>query len=353
MTPQIIRRSWLLAPLMLLALCTSRASAAASSGVHDEAHFFSDDTVQQAEQIIRQIDQKHRRDVLVETVPSVPSDLQDRLQQQGTRPFFQSWANQRAKQRGVSGIYILICRQPSHLEVAVGNATAQRLFTIADRDAVAKQLVSAFKERQYDQGLIAALQSIQQRMDENAGSSRSAVSSPGPSSGVPIPRPPPRTGFGIGGLACVLIAVVLLIVLIRGMFGRSGSSYGGYYPPQGGAYPPGAYPPPGGYGYGGGGGFGRGFLGGLLGGALGGYAAEKWAERGQSGGYAPPPTADSGGYSPGVDTSFSSGGGDFGSGADSGGGGGDFGGGGGDFGGGGGDFGGGGGGGDTGGGGDF
>jgi hypothetical protein len=356
MKRMIQNTTWLIAPLLLL--LGSRALAA-SSGVRDEAHFFSPDVVSQAEQVIGQIEQKHHKDVLVETLPAIPPDLKGQYDPQNKEAFFEKMANTRAKAQGVDGIYVLITRDPPHLQVMPGNNTRQRLFPLSDRDAVRDQLLTSFKQEKFDQGLLDMVRGIQQRMDanaRNAGSSGGGIVVPGnnaPRSNGPV-FPTQNRGWSMGSLACILIAVVLFVIFIRGIFGRSGGQgypgggyqQGGY--PQGG-YPQGGYPPQGGYGYGGGGGgsgFGKGFLGGLLGGALGGYAAEKWTEHGQQGGgYVPPATGGGGDYSAPADTSFDSsgGGGDFGGGGgggdSGGGGGGDFGGGGGgDSGGGGGDF---------------
>jgi uncharacterized membrane protein YgcG len=366
------RASLWIAPLIFL--CAAFPARAASLGVKDQAHYFSADAIGQAEQIIQQINARHHRDVLIETLPDVPQDMQAQLQSQGKIEFFKQWADQRAEQQGVAGVYVLVCRNPSHLQAAVGNKTAERLFTDADRDQLGRDMVAAFKEKHFDQGLVDGVKFIGRQMDAHVATRDNGAAVPTnsgtiPSTGGPygssptVPTNFPRgdTGWGFGSIACLIVAVILGIVLIRGVMGRSRGAYGqpgGYYPPGGGgAYPPGAgYPPVGGYGGGGypagggGSGFGRGFLGGLLGGALGGYATEKWSEHNQQGGgYAPPASSGGGGggadYNPGPDTSFSSSGGDFGgggAGADFGGGGG----GGGDFGGGGGDSGGGGGGGD-------
>jgi len=348
----------LLAPLLLLTAATP--ARAASNGIRDDAHFFSAGAISQAQQTIDQIERKHGKDLLVETLPTVPEEKKAQLEQAGNdqrakESVFSQWANSRARSQGVNGIYLLITKDPAHLELAVGNKTQQRLFTQSDRNTVRDHLLAAFRQKNFDQGLAEAMQSISQRMDSNAPTSNSGTvnrsTSPPPTYSPPsFPRQ--QRGWGFGGIACIIVAVVLFIILIRGIFGRSGGSYyGGGYPQGGyqGGYPQGGYPPQGGFGYGGGGGgFGRGFLGGLLGGALGGYAADRWMHSGQqSGGYTPPPDSggggDFGGGGGGADTSFDSSGGDFGGG----GGGGDWGGGGG----GGGDFGGGGGGGDFGGGG--
>lgn len=304
---------WLLAPVALLLGAAS--ASAASYGVRDNAHFFSPDAVQQADQIIRQIVQRHQHDVLIETIPSIPQD-QRQAMEANPRQFWEHYVDQRALAAGVRGVYVLVTRQPAHIQAAVGNVTRQQLFTLADRDELVREIVTQFKAGNYDQGLLAGVHYIQQQMDANAPASSGGAAAPRPPVGLPGRSNVPRGGWGIGGIACVVIGVLVFIVLIRGIFGRSGSSYRGYppggYPPQGG-YPPGAYPPGGGYYGGGGSGFGRGFLGGLLGGALGGYAADRWLDRGQQqqGGYVPPPPGSD--PNAGADTSFSSSGADFGS----------------------------------------
>jgi len=354
-----------IAPLTLL--LAGSPVFGASLGVYDSAKLFSGDAISQAEQIIHQINQKHHKDVRVDTFPEIPSDMRGLYEQQGKERFYTGWASQLAKREAVDGILILITREPGHLQVWLGNDTQQRFFSLDDRSQLDAKLATAFKQNQYDDGLLQGVEFIQQQMDANAPATGSRGSAPPmggfPESGTHPPYFPssPHTEFHFGGIACLIVGVILFIVLIRAVFGRAGGgSYGrpgGYYPPQGGyppagGYPMSGYPPQGGYGYGGGGsGFGHGFLGGLLGGAIGGYAADKWMGQGQApgGGFVPPASGGGADFGSGVDTSGTSSGADFGSsgpsgGADfgSGGGGADFGGGGGgsDFGGGGGDSGG-------------
>lgn len=350
---------------LFLLLATAPRAFAASFGVRDDAHFFSQDAISRADSVIKQIEQKHHKDVLIETLPGIPQDQQAALQQEGKTAFFEKWADQRAHDNAVDGVYVLITRNPGHVQAWDGNKTSQRLFTDSERNHLAQQiLIPAFRDKQFDQGLTDGVQYIQQRMDAQAPTGARANSTGGAAAVPPRTNSPnypqsnfPQSshGFGIGGWICLGVGILVIFMLIRAVMGRRNygppGGGGGYYPPGGGAgYPPaGGYGPGYGAGYGGGGGgFGRGLLGGLLGGALGGYVGEKWAERGQQGGgYVNPPqggdySGGGGDYSSGVDTSGTSSGGDFDSGA--GGGGADFsgGGGGGDFGGGGGDVGGGG-----------
>jgi hypothetical protein len=355
----------MLAGFLVLTLAAA-AARAAGAGIVDNAHIFKSDTINSAQQIIQQIKSQQKHDVRVETYSAIPDDLKSQYDPNNRAQLFNSWVERIGKQNSVSGVVILICMNPGHVQVAVGNETRQHAFTVRDRDELAQQLTAAFKEKSYDAGILDAMRTIQSRMAANVGSAGAAVSpnsgaNPGSGYSAPGYSTPSNSGstthgFHFGGLLCLGIGALIILMLIVRMFNRNRSS--GYGTPPPGGYPPGyvgggGYPPSG-YGGGGGGGFGRGLLGGLLGGALGAWGYDRMTHQGQAGGgYVPPPT--SGGGTNDVDTSYSSSGGDFGSSPPDSGGGGDFGSS--DSGGGGGDFGGGGdsggGGGDSGGGGDF
>ena len=319
------RRIW----LGLVAFCGMLTLAAVRSPagtIIDGAHIFSSTAVAQAQQAIDQIRIRHQKDLNVETIASVPPDQQGALEAQGKNAFFEQWARERAKAMGTNGVYLLVCMEPRHLQVEVGNRTETREFTAADRDALRTQLISQFKARQYDAGLTDAANFVLERMDANT--SQSTVPA---NQGTGIVQNTPIYGGGGGGTpfgGWICMGVVVLFIVV--MFLRRGSGAGGYGP----NYPmnPGGQM---GWGSGGGGGFGRGLLGGLLGGALGSWGYDRFSRGGgvgDSSSFGPDTTGGGGGFSAssGTDTSFSGSGGDFGGGGgDSGGGGGDSGGGGG------------------------
>lgn len=157
----------LLAPLFLLP--AEAPTAPAPYGVRDEVHFFSADAAAQATQVIDQINQAHRRDLLVETFPEIPQkipqNMKQDLEKEGKDKFFSTWAQTRALEQNVNGVYILVCKNPSRLQVAVGNVTERQLFTTADRDELAKKMLKSFREKQFDQGLLDGVRFVQQRMD--------------------------------------------------------------------------------------------------------------------------------------------------------------------------------------------
>jgi len=338
-------------------ICWAPANArAASDGVVDDAHIFSPDAISRADQIARQIEDMHKRQVLVQTFSAVPDDLQSKLQADGKERFFSEWSHQLGREKHLTGILILICMNPAHIEVTVGNATQQ---VFPDRDPLTQLLLSNFKAKQYDRGLVDGMQYIADHMTRPRANNGTSAAG-GNNQGAGTPAPPPVSGpsntsthgfsFHLGGCVCAAIALVIILMLVASLTRRRGGYTGGYGPGPGyggAGYPPGAYPP-GGYPQSGGG-FGRSLLGGLLGGALGSWGYDRM--RGNQGGQMGVPPPMGGGNPPDAnlppDTSYSSSGGDFGSSPDPGGSsGGDFGGSsGGDFGGSsGGDFGGGGGG---------
>lgn len=326
---------WVLVTAGSLLIATPVALAALTPEVVDAAGFFGANATREANQVIKEIKDRYHKDLLIETYKTVPADKEAMfkdLDKRGQDRFFAEWGRDRAKFREVNGIYILICRDPGHLQIEVGNETEKRVFTLRDRDHLKDLMLEAFKKKDYDRALLEGVAYVQKVMSQNVGRSASGA--------VPLRQPgAPRVqqGPNLGGWLCTGLMVVLGIWLVLGLFRAFSGGGGGYGGP--------------GYGYGGGGWGGGGFFSGLMGGLFG-AAAGSWMydsffrNNYDGGGGWNDTSAMSGGDVGGPqDTDYSGTGGDFGDagGGDFGGGGGDFGGGGGDFGGGGGDFGGGGG----------
>jgi hypothetical protein len=320
------------------------AAAALVPEVRDEANLFKPETIKKANEEIKEIHHRYHRDLLVETFKTVPAgkEQEAKSDDRATRErFFAEWALKRARDQEVNGVYLLICKEPGHVELLVGNETRQKAFTNRNRDKLKEILVGRFKDHQFDKGLLEGIDYVRLTLQENLGT---AAGPPAP----PIQHSPtPRTHLAAApsvspllGWLCIGVVVLLVVWLVVGLI-RSFTGGGG-----GGGY---GYGPGGGMGGGGGGG--GGFLTGLIGGMFG-AAAGSWmydrffrGDGGHPGGWGGSQAYGSDiGRDAGTaeDTDYSGTGGDFG--PDDGGGGGDFGGGGGgDFGGGGGDFGGGGG----------
>jgi uncharacterized membrane protein YgcG len=267
---------------------------ATGAGIKDAAGFFSREAIGTAEQQIAAIHTKFGKDLRVETYASIPTDRADQYTPEKRNAFFATWAYQRAKALGLDGVIVLICKDPAFLQVEVGDRTKQRAFTLANRDHMRDLLVTAFQQRQFDDGLQQAVtyygKTLQANLGEpSTGARPSMAPAPGVRPSLPAPQASPSSTPQVNRgllwlIGIVVVGGVCLWLLFRR---RSGpGEYGGAQPSSGyppseyrGAQPGMGYPPPD-YRYGGGGGgFGRGFGGGILGGLLGGWLGNRLAQR--------------------------------------------------------------------------
>ena len=60
--------------------------------IHDNANIFSKDAVQQADREIKQIKERHRHELLIETYPKIPDDLQNDFKTKSKDQFYDDWA---------------------------------------------------------------------------------------------------------------------------------------------------------------------------------------------------------------------------------------------------------------------
>jgi uncharacterized membrane protein YgcG len=247
---------------------------AATPEVRDQAGFFGADAVQKANRALEEIRRQSGMELLIETYAEPPAAIAERLVRESRDQVYADWAQERARQAGVNGIYVLITRNPAHLQVGVGSETRRVAFTNQDRDRLRDLLLSAFRQRRYDEGLLEAVDFTRRTLELNLAGSRS----PGQRPAVPAPGPAPareQAPGGVGGFSwgTILlwggIILVGLWVLSRVLQSRAAAARGPVGPEYGPGTGYGAGQPGYGPGYGpqyGGGGFGRGILGGLLGG---------------------------------------------------------------------------------------
>ena len=198
----------------------------------------------------------------------------------------------RFKAAEVNGVYILITKEPGHLQIEVGNLRTAKAFKMENRDHLEELMLKEFKAKEYDKGLLEGVEYVRKAMDENLKGVKKgerpvpgvvpAGESPGPTT---VERPSLFSGGNWLGLLCIGLAVAAVIwvvfAVIRGLSaGRGGYAPGGYGgPAYGGGY--------GGGGGGGGGGFMSGMLGGLFGAAAGSWLYDRFFHGGGAsvGGY--------------------------------------------------------------------
>lgn len=312
----LTRRFFLPALAATLLLGTVGARAAAG-GIQDDGAFFSEFAKVNATGTINDVASRLHKDIAVQTFATVPEDMKASVltaDKATANRGFSQWAEQLARSKKVNGVFIMLVKQPAHLQVVVGTDTQRQAFTLADRATLVQRMLGQLRQHKNDDALIDAVNFISTTMQSH----RSGAASPLSSSRAHASQQ--------GGTSWLpTIGIVLLIwlgfSLIRGLF-RSMSGGGGV----GGLGQP--------YGSGGGGFF-QNMLGSMFGAAAGMWVYDQFFGSHNSA-YGAPPTdmsSHDAGYT-GTDTDYTSSGGSFGddsgggfdSGGDSGGGG-DFGGG--------------------------
>src|SRR5438552_19099298 len=78
---------------------------------------------------------------------------------------------------------VLICRYPSTLRVFVGDQTIKKAFTTANRERLSQIFLSAFRTKDFDQGLLNAVEYGRQAFDENLGPGGKPQTPPAPAAG--------------------------------------------------------------------------------------------------------------------------------------------------------------------------
>ena len=104
---------------------------AAEPKVNDRAEFFSESAVEQATRKIQEIRRRYKVEVVIETFASIPDSMKahtsPRTEEQ---KFFRRWAETRATDEGVKGIYVLICKNPGHMQIEPDESVRRKAFTL-------------------------------------------------------------------------------------------------------------------------------------------------------------------------------------------------------------------------------
>jgi uncharacterized membrane protein YgcG len=142
--------------------------ASAHAQVNDAGGFFSPAGVSQANSAIQGIRQTFKKDVKIETFQAIPANLTGKAKTEGAK-FFPDWAEHQAEALKLDGIYVLICKNPSKLEVVVDKTTIKKAFPQANREKLAATLLADFKEKAFDKGLAEAVAQIRHGLEQNLG----------------------------------------------------------------------------------------------------------------------------------------------------------------------------------------
>src|ERR1700733_4375124 len=92
------------------------AAALLVSEVKDDGGFFKPETIKKANKGIKDIKDQHKTDLVIETSKGFPPERKDDFEKLGKERFFEEWGRERAKALEVQGLYVLICKEPRHLQ---------------------------------------------------------------------------------------------------------------------------------------------------------------------------------------------------------------------------------------------
>jgi len=158
-------------PVLLLGLWLGLAAPARAvypPPVKDDGKFFTKEGLEKANKKIREIYQKYKKDVVVETLETLTEEQQKKLKAEDEKRFFASLALARAKELGVNGVYIVICKKPRFLQIHMDPDTQKRTFKASDRTKARDAFFKQFKESMFDAGLHDALDSIEASLKANS-----------------------------------------------------------------------------------------------------------------------------------------------------------------------------------------
>jgi hypothetical protein len=162
-----VSRLWPLLVLGGLFVAGGADAALLVSEVKDDGGFFKAEAIAKANKGIKEIKNLYKKDLVIESYKGIPADRKDLFEKVGKTRFFDEWARDRARHLEVQGIYILISREPAHLQVEVGNETQKKAFTLRDRERLVALLVENFKQRKFDEGLLEAVEMVRKTLDTN------------------------------------------------------------------------------------------------------------------------------------------------------------------------------------------
>jgi uncharacterized membrane protein YgcG len=145
------------------------ASAVFPPPVKDDGKFFSKEALDKANKKIREIYEKYRKDVVVETITSLTPEQEKKLKEADNEAkFFNRQAVDRERELGINGVYIHISRKPRYLRVHMDPLTQKTTFKAANRDEVYKVIASQFRDGEFDKGLLDGLDAIEAAFKANA-----------------------------------------------------------------------------------------------------------------------------------------------------------------------------------------
>ena len=169
----MLLRRWALAlPLVLAASITSTHA----STIRDNANFFSADAVRQAQNRLDKLEQDNNVPVTIETIGSLDG-----------RPIDTVLPERRAKLNRAKGLYVLIAKQETKIEVESSREYSKAL-TKARMQEIKAAFVAEFKKRDFNAGLNSGVETIEKVLNTAKADGGGAIRATAPAAAPPAGR---------------------------------------------------------------------------------------------------------------------------------------------------------------------
>ncbi len=218
---------------LIFALLVGSVVCRAERGVIiDGGGFFSDTAKAEANRQLLELGARFKKEVVIETFKAIPVEvsqgvnLQDRA---AVNRMFEAWTLQQARQQRVNGIYILLSKEPAHLQVIIGNETQRTLFTTKDRSVLLEVMLGKLRAKQPDEALLQGVSAIASAMKSH-GLDRAQPPGTNPVAAEKEESDPWSwvLAAGLGFLVAWLVVGLMRSMFNRGAAGTSPGSGGGF-----------------------------------------------------------------------------------------------------------------------------
>jgi hypothetical protein len=130
--------------------------------IQDDGKFFTAETERKVQLAANKLLKEKDLDLLIETLSASPNINPEKLKamsSENREKFFKEYAQERCKAEKLSGVYILVCRNPGFVWVEVCGPGAAN-FPPGIPSRFTQTILKAFKENKFDKGLLDAVQQI-------------------------------------------------------------------------------------------------------------------------------------------------------------------------------------------------
>src|SRR5262245_34636585 len=221
----------ILMPAIVGTLLTWPGPPAHAVEIKDDAGFFSEKALDTANSRLADLKKETAKEVRIETFKTVPGGKADevaKMDRAGRAKFFEKWAHERATAEHAKGIFILICRQPGHVQIEDDKQTREQGFGNTERADLRDKILAGFRDKEYDKGLIDGVDYVVHEVKKLKRHAQGTGPAAAPHRGDPraVGRDTrdlghsPQPSTGTHWLVWVVVAVVILlgIRLIAALF---------------------------------------------------------------------------------------------------------------------------------------